>query len=124
MRPADAYYRCLDSGLGNAFGCQGGAVDGLGCGAEFGDQALAHATGLLDAVAAIAQYAVLNLGDQHTDLAAAGVDYGDQIILPRIHRAAPCAGGLLAGACHMPFGCTLAIDFAFHFASFAFVKTG
>ena len=41
-----------------------GFVDSLGGGAEFGDEAFAHAAGDFDAVAAIAEDAVLEFGDE------------------------------------------------------------
>lgn len=83
---ADADDGGFDFHFGEAFGGEGGAVDGVGGGAEFGDEAFAHALGFFDAVAAVAEDAVLHLGDEDAAFRAARVENGDEVVVGFFQR--------------------------------------
>ena len=83
--PGNADNGVLDGNAGNVFGLLNrflNAADGL---VEFGDDALAQAARLADAVSAIAQAVVAQFGDQHAGLGAAYVNGGNEIGLVDRH---------------------------------------
>ena len=91
MRAADAHHALVDVGARHALGLLVGGLDGLGGGSQIGDQPLAHARRLDDAVAAIAQRALVQVGGQHARPRAADVEHHDQVVLFLAHRAhCPC----------------------------------
>ncbi len=67
---ADGDDAALDGGFGDVFGEGGGLVDGFDGGADFGDDSFARALGVDDAVAAIAEGSVVQLGDEDAGLAS------------------------------------------------------
>ena len=69
----------LNGRAGGLLRRQRGAVDGFSSGTELRDETFAHTLGGLDAMAAIAQDAVGDLGHEHTALLASSVQHGDQI---------------------------------------------
>ena len=112
MRSPDAHHGGLDGCARDALGCERGAVDRRGRRVKLGDQPLPHPARRLNPVAAIAQHAVLQLRHQNADLAAARVQHSDQILLPGIHRAAPCEAEAAAAGLPVSFAATGPFDFA------------
>ena len=92
VRSANGDDAALDGGLSNVFGEGGGLVDGFDCGADLGDDSFAGPLGVDDAVAAIAEGSIIELGDEDTSLRRAGVEDGDEIVGLLAHPAtfAPC----------------------------------
>src|SRR5208337_3040050 len=77
----------LDGGVGAVFGLGGGLVDGLDGRGQFGDDAFAGTGGVDDAVAAVAQGSVVQLGHEEPGLGAAGVEDGDEVVGLLAHPA-------------------------------------
>ena len=84
---ADGDDEAFNDGLRGVFGHHGRAIDGHGCGREVGDESLAHAGGVADAMAAITQRALVHLSDEHADFRTARVEDGDDVVL--LSHAAP-----------------------------------
>ena len=68
MGSADGDDAALDGGFGNIFGEGGGLIDRFDGGADLSDDAFASALGVDDAVAAIAEGSVVQLGDEDASL--------------------------------------------------------
>jgi len=68
VRSANGDDAALDGGLGNVFSESGGLVDGFNCGPDFGDDSFAGPLGVDDAVAAIAEGSIIELGDEDASL--------------------------------------------------------
>ena len=89
MRAADAGDALLDDGLRRSLGGDHGLRDGLGCRFELCDDAAAHAGAGCDAMAAITQRALMQLGHQHPGLGAADIENRDHAFFERIHWPLP-----------------------------------
>ena len=92
MRAADADGAVVDVGAGHALGLFVGGFDGLGGGARSLIEAFAHAGRLDDAVTAITQGALIEVGGEDSRPGAADVKHDDEVVLLLAHRAhCPCA---------------------------------
>ena len=120
MRAAHAHHALIDIGARHALGLLVGRAHGFGGRRQLGDEPLAHSRRLHDAVAAIAQRALIHVGRQHARPRAAHVEHHDQVVRLLAHRAHPpcttagaeCASRMRCGGAFPPCLLFIAARFA------------
>ena len=80
-------------------------ADRAGSGSQLGDEPFAHAGGLNDAVAAIAQCALDEVGGEHAGPGASDIQHDDEVVLALGHRVTgfPAPGAGWVGQALVPF---------------------